>query len=87
MKITQAIQSFLLGHYIKKAKKNIKIENGHMVINLKCPNCNHTGKATYETGDFKCLGKDNLGHLYFECPECKKHLQFHPLSGSIKLVL
>lgn len=70
---------------IIKDNPNTAIRNGHVVIKLKCPNCDHEGETTYGAKEFKVLGKDDLGHIYFECPNCKSHLQFHPLTGKVKL--
>jgi len=60
-----------------------KIEDEHWVIDLVCV-CGYKGTVTYGQMDFKVLGKDKKGFLYFGCPECKLHLQYDPLTGKIK---
>ena len=60
-----------------------KIRNGHYVINLRCP-CKHEGTVTYGRMDYKLLGKDVKGFLYFECPKCRQHLQYDPMSGKTR---
>ncbi len=64
--------------------KGIKISDGHFLIELNCP-CGCSGTVTYGKMDFKLLGKDKKGFLYFECPKCKKHLQYDNVNGKIKL--
>ena len=61
----------------------VKVEDGHYVIELKCP-CGCEGTVTCGKLDFKLLGKDKKGFIYFECPACKEHLQYDPLTGSTK---
>jgi hypothetical protein len=60
-----------------------KIQNGHYVIELRCP-CGYEGTVTYGRMEFVLLGKDKKGFLYFKCPECKRHLQYDPITGKIK---
>jgi predicted RNA-binding Zn-ribbon protein involved in translation (DUF1610 family) len=60
------------------------IKNGHIVINLICPRCGTEGENTHGRIQFKILGKDEQGYIYFECPNCKEHLQYDPVSGCIK---
>ncbi len=60
-----------------------KTEAGHCVIDLVCV-CGYEGTVTYGQMDFRLLGKDRKGFLYFECPECERHLQYDPISGKIK---
>jgi hypothetical protein len=69
-----------------KENPNMYIKKGHLAVKLKCLSCGKSGETTYGSEEFKSLGKDRLGHLYFECPQCKKHLQFHPITGEIKQV-
>ena len=54
--------------------------------NLKCPKCNFGGILTYKRKDFKVLGKNEEGYLYFECPKCKSHLKYDGLTGKITIV-
>lgn len=60
-----------------------KIRNGHYVIDLNCP-CGWEGTCTYGKLDAELLGKDRKGFIYFECPRCKRHLQYDPVTGKIK---
>ncbi|GAI29114.1 unnamed protein product, partial [marine sediment metagenome] len=57
-----------------------------VVDNLKnkqgvCPFCEREGGFFRE---FQFKGKDKKGFLYFECPSCKKHLQYDSLTRSIR---
>lgn len=60
-----------------------KAREGHWVIDLACL-CGYEGTVTYGGMDFKLFGKDRKGFLYFECPECKRHLQYDPITGKIR---
>lgn len=62
---------------------NANIQDGHIVIDLSCP-CSYKSIFTYNKMDFALLGKDRKGYLYFECPECKQHLQYDPLTRKIR---
>lgn len=61
----------------------VKVEDGHFASNLKC-SCGCEGTITCGKLDFKLLGKDRKGFIYFECPVCKEHLQYDPLTGNTK---
>jgi len=61
----------------------VKVENGHFAIDLKC-SCGCEGTVTCGKIDFKLLGKDRKGFIYFECTVCKEHLQYNPLTGNTK---
>lgn len=61
----------------------MKIQNGHVVIDLDCA-CGYKGTVTFGKTDFKLLGKDRKGFIYFECPKCKQHLQYDPVTGKVK---
>lgn len=60
-----------------------KIRNRHYVIDLNCP-CGWEGTCTYGKLDAELLGKDRKGFIYFECPSCKRHLQYDPVTGRIR---
>lgn len=60
-----------------------EIRNGHYVIDLNCP-CGWEGTCTYGKLDAELLGKDRKGFIYFECPKCKRHLQYDPVTGKIR---
>ena len=60
------------------------IRKGHIVLKLTCPSCGTRGENTHGNIDFQILGKDQDGFLYFECPKCRKHLQYDPMTGNIK---
>jgi hypothetical protein len=61
------------------------IKGRHFVIKLKCPCCGTEGENTCGSICFKILGKDQKGLLYFECPDCKEHLQYDPITGQIRV--
>ena len=63
----------------------ISMNKGHAVIKLKCSRCGTEGENTYGNIVFRILGKDRSGFLYFECPQCKEHLQYDPMSGRIRI--
>jgi len=67
----------------EKGFSNIKVQEGHFVLNLSCP-CGWQGTVTYGKMDAKLLGKDRKGFIYFECPACKQHLKYDSLTGKIK---
>jgi len=58
-------------------------DSEHFTCDLICP-CGYEGTVTYGQMDFELLGKDRKGFLYFKCPECKRHLQYDPITGKIK---
>ncbi|MFC1699915.1 hypothetical protein ACFL1I_08205 [Candidatus Omnitrophota bacterium] len=62
-----------------------RMKNGHFVTKLKCPKCSFEGTVTYGKQDFKVLGKDEEGYLYFGCPKCKSHLKYNSLTERITL--
>ncbi len=62
----------------------ITMRDGHTVIKLICPRCKREGENTFGNICFRILGKDRNGFLYFECPDCKEHLQYDPMSGKIR---
>lgn len=64
--------------------KGAKIQNGHYIIDLSCT-CSYKGVMSHEKMDFKLLGKDKKGFIYFECPKCKKHLQWNCMTGKVKV--
>lgn len=72
-------------YFAKQAEDNpnMFMRNEHMVIKLKCPFCEHKGETTYDSIEFKILGKDEMGWMCFECPKCRKHLRFDPITGDI----
>lgn len=61
-----------------------KIRNGHIIINLNCP-CGWQGIVTHGQMQAELLGKDRKGFIYFQCPQCKEHLQYAPTSGKVKI--
>ncbi len=60
-----------------------KVRERHWVIDL-ARLCGYEGTVTYGQIDFELLGKDRKGFLYFRCPECKRHLQYDPITGKIR---
>lgn len=63
---------------------NPNVRDGHLVISLNCP-CGRKGIVTCGKMDFKLLGKDKKGFIYFECPACNKHLQYDSLTGNTRI--
>jgi hypothetical protein len=70
----------------KRLKENptLSYEDGHFITHLTCPKCRSNGIVSHIHNDFRLLGKDKEGFIYFECPNCKTHLQWDSLYGSIK---
>ena len=68
-----------------KDNPTLDMKNGHIVIKLVCPCCGTEGENTCGSISFRILEKDRKGFLYFECPDCKEHLQYDPTSGQIKI--
>ena len=62
----------------------MELRNRHIVIKLNCPDCGTQGENTFGKEDFKILGKDRQGFIYFECPNCLKHLKYDSMTGRIK---
>jgi hypothetical protein len=63
----------------------LSIKEKHIVIRLKCPCCGTEGENTCGNISFRILGKDREGFMYFECPNCKEHLQYDLMTGRIKI--
>jgi hypothetical protein len=61
-----------------------KIIEDHYVINIVCK-CGYEGTVTYEKMDYKLLGKDWKGFIYFLCPSCERHLKYDPINGKIRI--
>ncbi len=61
-----------------------ELKEGDIVIRLTCPSCGMTGEQRTGHTDFSVLGKDASGFIYVECPGCAKHLQYDPITGTIK---
>ena len=47
-----------------------------------CPSCETKG---FFFKEFIFKGKDKAGFIYFQCPKCKKDIQYDTLSGSMKI--
>ena len=59
--------------------ENIKNEMNKEKI---CPSCETKG---FFFKEFIFKGKDKAGFMYFQCPKCKKDIQYDTLSGSMKI--
>jgi hypothetical protein len=70
----------------KRLKENptLSYENGHFSTHLICPKCKSNGIVSHLRNDFKMLGKDKEGFIFFECPNCKTHIKWDSITGSIK---
>jgi len=74
---------------LSKPRKTVKkgeLKSSIIPANLKCPKCSFKGILSHKRKDFKVLGKDDEGCLYFECPKCKSHLKYDGLTKEIKIV-
>jgi len=74
---------------LPKSRKTVKkggLKSNIIPANLKCPNCSFEGIATINRKNFKVLGKDEEGYIYFECPKCRSHLKYDGLTKEIKIV-
>jgi hypothetical protein len=61
-----------------------KMQNRHSEVDLQC-RCGYTGTVTPGKTDFKLLLTDKNGLVYFECPNCKQHLQYNSSTGESKI--
>lgn len=62
----------------------LTFEDGHFITHLSCPKCDNKGIVAHYLQEFKLLGKDKDGYLYFECPKCTTHLKWDSITGEIK---
>jgi predicted RNA-binding Zn-ribbon protein involved in translation (DUF1610 family) len=60
-----------------------KMQCRHFEIDLRC-DCGYEGTATIDKMDSTLSKKRKKGFAYFECPNCKRHLQYDCLTGKIK---
>lgn len=60
-----------------------KTQNRHPEIDLRC-DCGFEGTVTCDKMYPRLLEKDKKDFVYFECPNCKRHLQYNYLTGNIK---
>lgn len=61
-----------------------KIIDDHYVIQIACK-CGYEGTVTYGKMDYKLLGKDWKGFIYFLCPLCERHLKYDWITGRIRI--
>lgn len=74
---------------LPKSRKTItkgELKSNIIPASLKCAKCGFKGILTHKKKDFKVLGKDEEGCLYFECRKCKGHLKYDGLTKEIKMV-
>ena len=74
---------------LSKPRKRVKkgqLKSNIIPANLKCPKCSFEGIVSHKRKDFKVLGKDEGGYLYFECPKCENHLKYDGLTGKTTIV-
>lgn len=62
----------------------VELKEGDIVHWLICPSCGMNREQRTGHADFPVLGKDASGFIYLECPGCAKHLQYDPMTGTIK---
>ncbi len=70
----------------RRIVKKGELKSNIIPANLKCPKCSFEGIPTINRKNFKVLGKDEEGYLYFECPKCESHLKYDGLTGKITIV-
>lgn len=61
-----------------------KMQNRTSEINFRC-RCGYAELVNNSTTDFKLLRTDSKGFIYFECPNCKRHLRHNLSTGTIKI--
>lgn len=66
-----------------RRKPHLDVKFGRFYIKLKCPSCGTEGANHSEENVFKYLGKDEKDNVYFECPECYKHLKYNTTNGKV----
>lgn len=64
-------------------KLGAKVKDRHFEIDLRC-DCGYEGTVTCGEMDVKLVGKDKKGFVHFECPSCKRHLQYDCSDGTVK---
>jgi hypothetical protein len=52
-------------------------------IDLRC-DCGYEGTVALGEMDSKLTGKDEKGTVFFDCPDCGRHLQYDYSTGKIK---
>ena len=63
---------------------SLSFNDSHFIINLTCPKCKLSGIYSFDKQDFKLLGKDTKGFIYFECVSCNAHIQWDSINGRTK---
>lgn len=60
-----------------------KMHNRNPEIEFRC-DCGYIGTVTEGKTDFKLLRTDKKGLSYFECSNCRRHLQYNLSTGEVK---
>ena len=60
-----------------------KMHNRQPEIELRC-DCGYIGTVTEGKTDFKLLRTDKRGLSYFECSNCRRHLQYNSSTSEAK---
>jgi hypothetical protein len=68
-----------------RRKPHLDVKFGRFYIKLKCPSCAVEGANHSDENVFKYLGKDEKDNIYFECPECYKHLKYNTSNGKVSV--
>lgn len=84
LELLETSQAELVIQQRLKENPTLSYENGHFVTHLVCPKCKISGSFSHINQDFRMLGKDKEGYIFFECPNCKTHLKWDSISGSIR---
>ena len=74
---------------LPKSRRIVKkggLKSSIIPANLKCPKCGFERILTRNRKNFKVLGRDEEGYLYFECPKCGSHLKYDGLTKGIKII-
>ncbi len=68
-----------------RRKPHLDVKFGRFYIKLKCPACGTSGANHSDENVFKYLGKDEKDNIYFECPNCCKHLKYNTTNGKVSI--
>jgi len=60
-----------------------KVKKRQFELDLRCE-CGYEGTVIQNNMDTNLPEKQKKGFVYFECPSCKRHLQYDCLTGKIK---
>jgi hypothetical protein len=73
----------VLGKSAQGTGQRAEAKGRYFVVNLSC-SCGWRGTATHSADKPKFLGDGSKGHIYFECPGCRRVVQYHCWSAASK---